>query len=284
MGFKKKVLPVMLVLGLVASTIPVEASDYVPSNIGKLNYYNAYRGDYYLNENENGTGKFKQGRYIDHIDVRTDDARITVNYLENGVLVDSKVQNAKVTNVTGILVNDSPYLMINGKQKDFVSKGVKRDDGVVGKAEYNFQIVQHGPKGSNGYIPKENHDFDFKNKWLDLTTVYKITIIATLTVYDENGNPTDYENVNIVINGLPDIIQTSYCSNGSGLDYYLQGDVSNNIVVEIPVPPEPEIPEVEPLEITLVPATGDSGISIGTTTGIIVASFMLLIINKKIKK
>ena len=287
MKFKSKLLFILLSLSLI--TIPslnVYASDYVPNYVERVPYYNAYSGDYYLNENENGTGQFEPSRYIDHIDVRTDDARITVNYMENGVLVDSKVQNAKVTNVTDILVNGNDYLVINGQIRDFVSTAISRDDGKVGKAEYNFQIVQHGAKGPDGYIPKENHDFDFWNKWVDLYTVQSITIIATITVYNDDETTTDYDNVHITISGLQNIVQMSHCTNGSGLDYYLQGDVSNNIVVELPAPPEPEppvepeLPEIKPLEITIVPSTGDSSVYIpGICSGL--GALILVLFNKK---
>ena len=284
MKFKSKLISILFSLSLI--TIPslnVYASDYVPNYVERVPYYNAYSGDYYLNENENGTGKFRPSRYVDHIDVRTDGyTKFTVNYLENGVLVDSKVQDAIVTNVTDVLVNGNDYLVINGQTRDFVSTAVSRDDGVVGKAEYNFQIVQHGPKGPDGYIPKENHDFDFWNKWLDLYTVQSITIIASVTVYNDDGTTTDYNDVHITISGLQDIVQKSHCSNGSGLDYYIQGDVSNNTVVELPAPPEPEppvVPDPEPLEIILVPETGDYSI----IPHILLSSLgiLLLIKNKK---
>ena len=258
MKFKSKLISILFSLSLI--TIPslnVYASDYVPNDAERVSYYNAYRGEYYLNEYENGTGQFKPSRYVDHIDVRTDGyTKFTVNYLENGVLVDSKVQNAIVRNVTDILVNGNDYLVINGQTRDFVSTAVTRVDGVVGKAEYNFQIVQHGKKGPDGYIPKENHNFKFKEYWLDLYTVQSITIVASITVYNDNGTTTDYDNVHITISGLQDIVQKSHCSNGSGLDYYLEGNVSNNTVVELPAPQ----PEIEPPKITLVPELGDYSI------------------------
>ena len=217
MKFKSKLISILFSLSLI--TIPslnVYASDYVPNDAERVSYYNAYRGEYYLNEYENGTGQFKPSRYVDHIDVRTDGyTKFTVNYLENGVLVDSKVQNAIVRNVTDILVNGNDYLVINGQTRDFVSTAVTRVDGVVGKAEYNFQIVQHGKKGPDGYIPKENHNFKFKEYWLDLYTVQSITIVASITVYNDNGTTTDYDNVHITISGLQDIVQKSHCSNGS---------------------------------------------------------------------
>ena len=262
MKFKSKLISILFSLSLITiSNLNVYASDYVPYDVKRVPYYNAYRGEYYLNEYENdksGTGKFKQSRYVDHIDVRTDGyTKFTVNYLENGVLVDSKVQNAIVTNVKDILVNGNDYLVINGQTRDFVSTAVTRVDGVVGKAEYNFQIVQHGKKGPDGYIPKENHNFKFKEYWLDLYTVQSITIVASITVYNDNGTTTDYDNVHITISGLQDIVQKSHCSNGSGLDYYLEGNISNNTIVELPAPPEPEPPVIELPEVTLVPEVGD---------------------------
>ena len=282
MKFKSKLISILFSLSLI--TIPslnVYASDYVPNYVERVPYYNAYSGDYYLNENENGTGKFRPSRYIDHIDVRTDGyTKFTVNYLENGVLVDSKIQNAIVRNVTDVLVNGNNYLVINGKTRDFVSTAVSRDDGVAGKAEYNFQIVQHGPKGSDGYIPKENHNFNFQNDWLDLYTVQSITIIASITVYNDDGTTTDYDDVHITISGLQNIVQTSHCSNGSGLDYYLQGNVSNNTIVELPAPPEPEPPVIELPGVTLVPEAGDYSIM----PHIILSSLGILLLIKKNKK
>ena len=282
MKFKSKLISILFSLSLI--TIPslnVYASDYVPNYVERVPYYNAYGGDYYLNENEHGTGKFEPSRYIDHIDVRTDGyTKFTVNYLENGVLVDSKVQNAIVTNVKDILVNGNDYLVINGQTRDFVSTAVSRDDGVVDKAEYNFQIVQHGKKGPDGYIPKENHDFDFTNKWLDLYTVQSITIVASITVYNDDETTTNYDNVHITISGLQDIVQKSHCSNGSGLDYYLEGNVSNNTVVELPAPSEPELPVVPELDATLVPGTGDYSIM----SHILLSSLGILLLIKKNKK
>ena len=282
MKFKSKLISILFSLSLI--TIPslnVYASDYVPNDAERVSYYNAYRGEYYLNEYENGTGQFKPSRYVDHIDVRTDGyTKFTVNYLENGVLVDSKVQNAIVRNVTDILVNGNDYLVINGQTRDFVSTAVTRVDGVVGKAEYNFQIVQHGKKGPDGYIPKENHNFKFKEYWLDLYTVQSITIVASITVYNDNGTTTDYDNVHITISGLQDIVQKSHCSNGSGLDYYLEGNVSNNTVVELPAPSEPELPVVPELDATLVPGTGDYSIM----SHILLSSLGILLLIKKNKK
>ena len=282
MKFKSKLISILFSLSLI--TIPslnVYASDYVPNDAERVSYYNAYRGEYYLNEYENGTGQFKPSRYVDHIDVRTDGyTKFTVNYLENGVLVDSKVQNAIVRNVTDILVNGNDYLVINGQTRDFVSTAVSRDDGVVDKAEYNFQIVQHGKKGPDGYIPKENHDFDFTNKWLDLYTVQSITIVASITVYNDDETTTNYDNVHITISGLQDIVQKSHCSNGSGLDYYLEGNVSNNTVVELPAPSEPELPVVPELDATLVPGTGDYSIM----SHILLSSLGILLLIKKNKK
>ena len=282
MKFKSKLISILFSLSLI--TIPslnVYASDYVPNDAERVSYYNAYRGEYYLNEYENGTGQFKPSRYVDHIDVRTDGyTKFTVNYLENGVLVDSKVQNAIVRNVTDILVNGNDYLVINGQTRDFVSTAVTRVDGVVGKAEYNFQIVQHGKKGPDGYIPKENHNFKFKEYWLDLYTVQSITIVASITVYNDNGTTTDYDNVHITISGLQDIVQKSHCSNGSGLDYYLEGNVSNNTVVELLAPSEPELPVVPELDATLVPGTGDYSIM----SHILLSSLGILLLIKKNKK
>ena len=282
MKFKSKLISILFSLSLI--TIPslnVYASDYVPNDAERVSYYNAYRGEYYLNEYENGTGQFKPSRYVDHIDVRTDGyTKFTVNYLENGVLVDSKVQNAIVRNVTDILVNGNDYLVINGQTRDFVSTAVTRVDGVVGKAEYNFQIVQHGKKGPDGYIPKENHNFKFKEYWLDLYTVQSITIVASITVYNDNGTTTDYDNVHITISGLQDIVQKSHCSNGSGLDYYLEGNVSNNTVVELPAPSEPELPVVPELDASLVPGTGDYSIM----SHILLSSLGILLLIKKNKK
>ena len=273
----KKWLTALTMLGIISCTSIVNASNYIPCgeydfgwglgrvDMPELPYKNAYRGEFWLNNNMstpgNGGNKnpndgFYQGQYIDHIDVRTDDANIIMNFYENDVFQYSK--KAIVTDVTDILINDAPYNYNGGRN-------VERTDGVVGADEYNFQIVKHpGDLDRDGKIEYDarEEDYNFRN-WLDLTKVSKITIIVTLTVYDDEGNSINYEGIKIIYEGLQNIIENSWCTNGSGLDYHLVGDISHNTIVDIPEPEIPEEPDVPEEEIDfdismIVPDVGDN--------------------------
>ena len=244
----KKKLIALTVLSFITYTSIVDASYYIPYGQyglpdmpelknGRNVYRNAYKGSYWLNEGSSGdySNGVPQCQYIDHIDVRTDEATVAIDFYENGEYVESKF--ATIIDVTNVLVNDEPLKYVYME---------KRNDGVVGKAEYNFQIVQHpGDRNNNGQIDRDEHDFDF-NKWLNLVNVNTITIVVTLRVTNEDGSYVDYSDMKINYVGHSSIVSNSHCTNGSGLDYHLEGHISHNTIIEVPqIPDPPETPEEE---------------------------------------
>ena len=262
----KKKLIALTVLSFITYTSIVNASYYIPYGQyglpdmpelknGRNVYRNAYKGSYWLNEGSSGdySNGVPQCQYIDHIDVRTDEATVTIDFYENGEYVESK--SAIIIDVTNVLINDEPLKYAYME---------KRNDGVVGKAEYNFQIVQHpGDKNNNGQIDRDEHDFDF-NKWLNLANVNTVTIVVTLRVTNKDGSYVDYKDMKINYVGHSSIVGNSHCTNGSGLDYHLEGHVSHNTIIEIPPTPDPpETPEGPEEEIdfdipTIAPYIGDN--------------------------
>ena len=233
----KKKLIALTILSFITYTSVVDASYYIPygqyglPDMPELKkdwytvYKNAYKGEYWLNEGSSGSYSdgIPQCQYIDHIDVRTNEATIIIDFYENGEYVESK--SAIIVDVTNVLVNDAPLKYAYMEE---------RNDGVVGKSEYNFQIVQHpGDRNGNDQIDREEHDFDF-NKWLNLTNVNTITIVVTLRITNEDGSYVDYPDMKINYVGHSSIVSNSHCTNGSGLDYHLEGHVSHNTTFEIP--------------------------------------------------
>lgn len=266
----KKKLIALTILSFITYTSVVDASYYIPygqyglPDMPELKknwntvYKNAYKGEYWLNEGSSGSYSdgIPQCQYIDHIDVRTNEATITIDFYENGEYVESK--SATIVDVTNVLVNNEPLKYAYME---------KRNDGVVGKAEYNFQIVQHpGDRNNNGQVDRDEHDFDF-NKWLNLANVNTITIVVTLRITNEDGSYVDYPDMKINYVGHSSIVSNSHCTNGSGLDYHLEGHVSHNTIIEIPptpeVPDEPDPPEDPEEEIDfdipiITPYIGDN--------------------------
>ena len=283
----KKKLIALTILSFITYTSVVDASYYIPYGQyglpdmpelknGRNVYRNAYKGEYWLNEGSSGSysNGVPQCQYIDHIDVRTNEATITIDFYENGEYVESK--SAIIADVTNVLVDNEPLKYAYMEE---------RNDGVVGKSEYNFQIVQHpGDKNNNGQIDREEHDFDF-NKWLNLTNVNTITIVVTLRITNKDGSYVDYPDMKINYVGHSSIVGNSYCTNGSGLDYHLEGHVSHNTIIEIPqIPDPPEIPEEKiDFDIPIItPYIGDN-FSANKIWLSLISFLLFIIINIKFK-
>ena len=153
--------------------MPVPFSNRIPETMERLYFSNGdvmkngYIGNAWLNQYENGYyNGIPQGRYVDHIDIRTGKASITINYHVNGEFRESKTQEAIVTNIKNI--------KIDGNDLKYISSESRSDNN---EGEFNFQIA-----------PMD--DFNY-SKWLDLKSVDQITFVCTLTVFDENGNAKD---------------------------------------------------------------------------------------------
>jgi len=281
--FKKFISTTALVAILCSMNTGIaNASDSIPKEMPFLKIdgqpiRNSFAGDYWLGQfgytwrdkdtgawiNNQGSGGVYQWRYIDHIDVRIDNAYVDINQYENGVYQETNHKEAKVTHVSNVIVT-----MKDGSTRVYAAT-LKREDTVHHVKEFNAQIAPL-------------NTFNLEKEWLDLTQVEKITVQATLTAYNNDDSSKNYDIEWTVDWTNNNIVTKSDCSNASGVDYYIGGDVTNNVVIITPPPEEPVIPEPEPsLELPdayLVPSTGDYSIILNTLT---IALSSLILITKK---